>query len=302
MKKIPITIDDFAKVRKGGYYFVDKSRFIEEVDSSFVQIIAKPSGFGKTMMISMLKQFYSMHTKENAWMFDGLKIQENKEVMAKQNKYPTICMSFHDFDCQSYEEFRAYYARKIMHVVSQFDVLRESEKIWDIMKIELNQDYTKSSRIDLDYALKHITDCLKEHYNEDVIVLLDDYDKPFYLTRGESYHQEISDFLMGVFSCTFKTNFSLEKAVLMGLYTPLKGSEISGFNNYVTDTVLSYKYKEVFGFEDNEIDELLEYYGMEETKEQLYEKCGNYSMGDCVVYRPEHVMKFLEMMRIYKNR
>ena len=92
--KLPVGIDDFRKLRESDFYYVDKTKLIEQLLQSWseVTLFTRPRRFGKTLNMSMLKSFFEIDTDKS--LFDGLYISKNKELCDEyMGKYPVIFLS-----------------------------------------------------------------------------------------------------------------------------------------------------------------------------------------------------------------
>ena len=91
--KISIGNNNFREIRENNFYYVDKTLFLEELLSDAPQrtlLITRPRRFGKTMMMSMLSEFFDM-TKDSNDLFKDLLIAKNSDIYNKWiNKYPII--------------------------------------------------------------------------------------------------------------------------------------------------------------------------------------------------------------------
>ena len=96
MRKIPIAIEDFKEIIGQDYYYVDKTKFIEDIlnDGAKVKLFCRPRRFGKTINMSMMAEFFDI-TKDSKEIFKGTKIMETPYA-AEINQYPTIFISFAD--------------------------------------------------------------------------------------------------------------------------------------------------------------------------------------------------------------
>ena len=92
--KLPVGIDSFEKIRKNAFYYIDKTKLIEQLveTGGEVTLFTRPRRFGKTLNMSMLRAFFE--TGADASLFEGLYIAKNKELCdAYMGKYPVIFLT-----------------------------------------------------------------------------------------------------------------------------------------------------------------------------------------------------------------
>ncbi|WP_278627926.1 AAA family ATPase, partial [Thomasclavelia cocleata] len=179
VKQISTGIEDFKTVIDNDYYYVDKTQLIADVFSNAVMLYTRPRRFGKTLNMSMLYYFFSNKEKNNAYLFEGLKITENKEMMKHQNQYPVIYITLKDMKAMSINDQKLKFSEIMSRVVIQNKELLDSDKV-DVAnkeRLELLR-FSKADNIILENSLNLLTYCLKEHYGKKAIILIDEYDVP----------------------------------------------------------------------------------------------------------------------------
>ena len=207
MKKIPIAIEDFREVREQDYYYVDKTKFIEDIlnDGSEVKLFCRPRRFGKTLNMSMLKYFFNIENKdENRELFNSLYI-ENSPMMKEQGKYPVIFISMKGISGSNFEEALRKIRNKISTLYDEYkDILPYLDE-FDSLKFKkyLIEQVDKSS---LESSLLFLTKILYKYYNQKVIVLIDEYDSPIISAYEKRYYNEMRDFLRAFYGDVLKTN------------------------------------------------------------------------------------------------
>ena len=226
---------------------MDKTKFIEELvnDMTAVHLITRPRRFGKTLNLSMLKYFYDIEgNTENRKLFDGLYIS-NSSAMSEQGKYPVIFLSFKDIKALNVKDMFVQLRTLISNLFNQYkdirDCLDERDKI-NFERIwygEEGQNYSDS--------LKFLASCLKEYYNQDVILLIDEYDTPMVSAYEYGYYDEIKMFFTTLYGSTLKENPALKKAVLTGIMRISKENIFSGLNNVKVNSILEEDFAEYFG-------------------------------------------------------
>ena len=233
MKRIMTGIEDFKEIIDNGYYYIDKTNLIEDVNEEKVVLYTRPRRFGKTLNMSMLYYFFSNKEKGNAYLFNGLKISSNKELMKLQNRYPVISISLKDMKNLNIEEAYEYFNGIIKRIIVKYYELYSSSYIVDSIKEELKRLENKTaSKSELEISLLTISECLYQHFQNKVIILIDEYDVPLQSAYINGYYDEMVNFLRNVFSSALKINGALEKGVMTGCLRIAKESIFTGFNNF----------------------------------------------------------------------
>ena len=239
-KAVPVGIEDFERIVREDYYYVDKTQLIEEllINRAPVTLFTRPRRFGKTLNMSMIKYFFDVKNKEeNKKLFENLKIY-NSEYMSEQGKYPVIFISLKDLKGNTWEECIES-IKDIMHkIFNEYSFLREKlnivekrqfDKIWEITGNERN---FKTSLLDL-------SNYLNKYYGEKVIILIDEYDAPIINAFDKGYYNEAVNFFQTFYSSALKTNNSLKYGILTGITRIIKEGIFSGLNNLYVNTNVS---------------------------------------------------------------
>ena len=245
----------------------------------------------------MLSYFFSIKEKENAYIFDNLRIIKDHEIKSHQNRYPVIFISLKDMKDIAFANQLDAFKGIISEYIGNNSELLNSEKL-DSVDLETLARYRKGnvSKAELKKSLRFISQCLKKHYNEKVILLLDEYDVPLQNAYLNGYYEETADFLGGIFSAALKTNDALEKGVLTGCLRIAKESIFTGLNNFKVDSIFDEVSSQRFGFTQSEIDPLLQAYHAEEYKAVIKEWYDGYQFGGCDVYNPWSVLMYMDRL------
>ena len=199
MKRVPVGVEDFKRVDDDDYYYVDKSMFIKEVMQEVVVLYTRPRRFGKTLNMSMLNYFYNIKEKENVYLFKGLEISKDEEVMQHQNKYPVIFLSLKDMKRDTFERQIEKFQSMVSKIIEQHTELLSSNQLDEYDKnMLLAYRKRESSRNDIEDALLNISQCLEKHYKEKVVILIDEYDVPLQHAYLQGYYDEMVGFLRNV--------------------------------------------------------------------------------------------------------
>ena len=294
MKKIPIGIENFKEMIDDQYYYIDKTELINDVMNEKLVFYTRPRRFGKTLNMSMLYYFFSHKEKDNAYLFDGLNVSKDKETMLHQNQYPVIFMTLKDMKNRNAELQKQQFLSLIQTVLEKNIELLHSEKVNFITKKRLESLVNNQvTDIDLQNALYYICVALKQHYQKNVILLIDEYDVPLQSAYTNGYYDEMVDFLRNVFSSALKTNDALEKGVLTGCLRISKESIFTGLNNFNVYSIMDEQSSTRFGFTQQEVNELLNEYNFLEQKDEVKEWYDGYRFGSTEIYNPWSVLKYV---------
>ena len=297
MRDVPIGNDDFMSIRDDDGYYVDKTKLIEDILGSRntkVFLFTRPRRFGKTLNLSMLDAFFNLEYKGKAekW-FAGLKVSERKDLMAVANQDPVIFISLKDLDTKDFGQFLRDYSAKFQEVCLGFEYLRK----WDTDS-ELKEKFEllyrgKADLAGLKRSIRDLSMALEAFHGRKVIVLIDEYDNPINGSYGRAVQEDILDFMKGLMSNSLKTNKSLRFGVVTGVMQIAKESIFSGINNLYVDNVLSTEFDEEYGFTENEVKEMLSYYGHPEKMDEVKEWYDGYRFGDADIYNPWSLLNYI---------
>ena len=297
-KAVPVGIEDFERIVREDYYYVDKTQLIEEllINRAPVTLFTRPRRFGKTLNMSMIKYFFDVKNKEeNKKLFENLKIY-NSEYMSEQGKYPVIFISLKDLKGDTWEECLKRLKLFIFDLYAEFEYIREKMNEWDKRKFE-KVLYEKE---DTDYimSLKFLSDSLYKYYGEKVIILIDEYDAPIINAFDKGYYNEAVNFFQTFYSSALKTNNSLKYGILTGITRIIKEGIFSGLNNLYVNTILSRDYSEYFGLLESEVVEMLDYFDMKYKIEEVREWYNGYIFGESEVYNPWSIVNYIREKEI----
>ena len=299
--KLPIGIEFFKDIRTRGYYYVDKTGFIRELLAACgsVNLFTRPRRFGKSLNMDMLKSFFEIGM--NPELFEGLEIAGDKEICEQyMGKYPVISISLKDVEGEDYKTAYDNLGILISEEAERFHFLQDSKALTETEKAKLERimkgDFEKSAY--LHNSLRLLTRLLHKHYGKQVIVLIDEYDVPLDKAYQNGYYPKMVNLIRSMFSQVLKTNENLYFAVVTGCLRIAKESIFTGLNNFKVRTISDVRYAEYFGFTDNEVKEILSYYGLEETYGRMKEWYDGYHFGKVEVYCPWDILnqcdKFIE--------
>ena len=294
LKKLPIGIENFEKLRQEDFYYIDKTRLIEQLLTRWgeVNLFTRPRRFGKSLNMSMLQSFFEIGKDKT--LFDGLRISDNQELCEKyQGKFPVVSVSLKGINGATYEEARRFLIKTINEEARRLSVLSDSTELDETDHELLTQLKKKEMTNDsLVYSIRELTELLEKHYGSKVIILIDEYDVPLAKANENGYYNEMVLLIRNLFENALKTNNSLKFAVLTGCLRIAKESIFTGLNNFKVYSITDKSFDETFGFTDAEVKELLRYYGQEKYYETVKEWYDGYRFGNVDVYCPWDVINF----------
>jgi len=299
LKGIPIGIDDFKKLMEHGHYFVDKSLFIKEIidDASEVKLITRPRRFGKTLNLSMLRYFFEKTDKDNSILFKDLKIwQQGDRYINEHGKYPVVSITLKDVKFDSYEKCLEMIKSIMSREYLRHDYILRSSNIRDIeKKIFYSIANREASEVQIAESLGFLTELLYRYHGERVVVLIDEYDTPINYGFIKGYYEKIIDFIKIFLGTALKNNINLKMGVITGIYRVAKESVFSDLNNLYVSSVISESYSDKFGFLEDEVRELLTYYGIDSKIDEVKNWYNGYVFGkDTVIYNPWSIINYVK--------
>lgn len=295
-KKLPVGIEDFEKLRKEGFYYIDKTGLIRDLLNNWgeVNLFTRPRRFGKTLNMSMLKNFFEIGADKT--LFDGLMISKETALCERyMGKYPVIFISLKGVDGLDFEEACGALRRIIRAEASRFRMLLSSEKIADEDKqLFLRILQEKDTFDDVRDSLRMLSSLLKQCFSEKVILLIDEYDVPLDKAFQHGYYEEMVSLIRGLFGQALKTNEFLQFAVLTGCLRVSKESIFTGLNNFKILSITDARFDEHFGFTKAEVNQLLTDYQLEEHLAETKEWYDGYRFGDTNIYCPWDVISYVD--------
>ncbi len=304
--KLPMGIEDFERIQKDGFYYVDKTRLMKDLleHPAYVNLFTRPRRFGKTLNMSMLKHFFEIGS--DSTLFHGLEISKEKEICEQyMGKFPVISISLKNAESDTFEGAKAKIRFSICDEATRFLFLAQSDRLSEIDHkqyekiIELNDrgEFTMSNEL-LENSLFILSRLLHKHYGQKTIVLIDEYDVPLDKAYQAGYYDAMVKFIRALFGRALKTNNSLYFAVLTGCLRISKESIFTGLNNFKVYTVKEVRYKEYFGFTDMEVRKMLEYYGLMEQYGAIKDWYDGYRFGNLEIYCPWDVISYCHALKM----
>ena len=301
--KLPVGIDSFEKIRKYDFYYLDKTKIIEQIlkNWSEVSLFTRPRRFGKTLNMSMLRAFFEIGTDSS--LFDGLYISQNKELCQEHmGKYPVIFLSLKSVEGLKFADARYRIIELIGREAQRFEFLAESDRLSNNEKAQYkalialdNGKYSMDDDI-LVSGLQMLSHLLYKHYGKKTVILIDEYDVPLDKAFQNGYYKEMVSLIRGIFGMALKTNDYLQFAVLTGCLRISKESIFTGLNNFEVLSILDAQYDEAFGFTDGEVKQILKDYNLSDHYSDVKEWYDGYHFGNTDIYCPWDVVRYCKSL------
>lgn len=305
-KKLPVGIENFREIRTENFYYVDKTGLIRDLLCRWgkVNLFTRPRRFGKTLNMDMLKTFFEYGCDEG--LFNGLEISEERELCEKyMGQFPVISITLKDIDSLGFAGAKAALCTSIGNEALRFQYLLDSSRL----TADEKQQYTQLVRIDsegcqkfripdevLKDSLLTLSKLLCKHYGQKVIMLIDEYDVPLDKAYRNGYYDEMVHLMRNLLGRALKGNDSLHFAVMTGCLRIAKESIFTGLNNFKIYSATDVRFDEYFGFSDEEIRNMLEFYGLLSAYTSIREWYDGYRMGSTDVYCPWDVINYVDLL------
>ena len=298
-KKLGLGVEDFKEIITFDYYYIDKTKFIEDIlfDGAKIKLFCRPRRFGKTLNMSTLKYFFDIKNREeNRKLFNGLYI-ENSPMISEQGKYPVIFISMKGINTLTLENLIERIKDKISTLYRSYSFLIEKLNEFEIEKFK-NITNSNIDIIELESSLLFLSEVLYKYYNEKVVILIDEYDIPLLNAYENGHYNEAVNFFKGFYGDVLKTNEYLQMGVLTGIVRVAQAGIFSDLNNIENYTILNDEYSQYFGLLEEEIEKALHDYDISYKLEEVKSWYNGYRFGDSEVYNPLSILKFLKTKRL----
>lgn len=300
-RTVAIGHQDFETIRKNNYFYIDKTKFIQEwwENGDSVTLITRPRRFGKTLNMSMLEKFFSVEYADRGELFEGLNIWKEEKYCDLQGTYPVISLSFASIKEPDFktvrEKINLLLANLYAHnsFLLESDVLTESDRQF-FKRVTMDMGNTEATM-----ALHRLSEYLYRYYGKKVIILLDEYDTPMQEAYVRGFWDELVIFTRSMFNSAFKTNPYLERAIMTGITRVSKESIFSDLNNLEVVTTTSDKYKDAFGFTESEVFLTLEEFGMSDEMQEVKNWYDGFTFGDSTdMYNPWSIINYIDKKKL----
>lgn len=307
-KRLPLGIENFEQIRREDFYYVDKTCLIQNLVENWgqVNLFTRPRRFGKSMNMSMLKSFFEIGADSE--LFQGLAIATEEELCKKyMGQFPVISISLKSVNGNDFETARAMLFDEIRMEAQRYQFLIDSDKLTEIDKNIYLQ--LADSQVTLDATqdnilmngLRNLSTLLEKHYAHKVIILIDEYDVPLDKAYQMGFYDKMANLIRNVFNQALKTNDSLYFAVMTGCLRVSKESIFTGLNNLRILSITDVQFDEYFGFTDQEVRNLLQYYDLEDSYDTIRAWYDGYHFGSVDVYCPWDVISYCDALRLYEK-
>ena len=296
-KMLPTGIESFEKLRRGNFYYVDKTGLIRDLLKNWgeVNLFTRPRRFGKTLNMSMLKCFFEIGVDKT--LFDGLAISKETALCEEyMGKFPVVFISLKDVDGLTFKEAYGKLHEIIQKEIRRLYFLTESSKLSEMDKQAFNKLASTDEEVEIQKSLALLTELLYKHYGQKTVLLIDEYDVPLDKAFQHGYYKEMVSLIRGLFSPALKTNDFLQFAVLTGCLRVSKESIFTGLNNFKVLSITDSRFDEHFGFTDAEVKKLLEDYNLLDHYKEAKEWYDGYRFGNVDVYCPWDVINYVDLL------
>ena len=295
MKKIPIGVENFKEIINNNCYYVDKTKFIEEIlnDGSKIKLFTRPRRFGKTLNMSTIKHFFDIkNNEENRKLFNNLDIEKSVYIK-EQGQYPIIFISMKGIKDITWEEAKSSLKILISKLYSEFKYLLDNLDEFDLPR------FKKYLLADIDFAnlknaLEFLTRVLYEKHKKEVILLIDEYDSPLISAYEHNYYDEAINFFKVFYGEALKTNDYLKMGIITGIIRVIKAGIFSDLNNLRVYSILDKQYSDFFGFTEKEVEKMLIDFNIEYNLPEVKSWYDGYKFGDTEVYNPWSILNFVQ--------
>lgn len=295
-KPLPIGISDYVRAQSD-YYYVDKTMLIKEFldQKPLVSLFTRPRRFGKTLNMDMLRVYFEKMEEDTSKYFKDKDIWKCGEVYrTHQGKYPVIFLTFKDVKFDSWQATVEKIKSLLQEEYGRHQELLSSDRISDYEKEYFNKVLSATeNEVELSFSLEKLSKMLATHYGKAPIIIIDEYDTPIQEGYSKDFYDEIISFMRNFFSGAFKDNKNLSYGFLTGILRIAQESIFSGLNNLTVNSVMDEAYDRYFGFTNEEVSEMLDYYGVTEKESELQEWYDGYLFGNEEIYNPWSVINYI---------
>ena len=301
--KLPVGIEDFREIRRAGFYYIDKTKLIEQLLDNWgkVNLFTRPRRFGKTLSMSMLHRFFEIGA--DASLFDGLSISRRRDLCdAYLGKFPVVFLTLKSVEGLNFEKAKKKLLSLVAREADKFNFLKDSDRLTDNEKerycalVRMSNGKYSMDEDTLESALQTLSELLFQYYGQKVIILIDEYDVPLDKAYQNGYYREMVSLIRSLFGNALKTNEFLQFAVLTGCLRVSKESIFTGLNNFKILSITDVRFDEQFGFTEAEVEKLLKDYHLEEHLPEMKEWYDGYHFGDADIYCPWDVINHVDVL------
>lgn len=290
---LPIGASDY-KLVSTEYYYVDKTLLIKELldERAVITLFTRPRRFGKTLNMDMLRTFFENTPEDTSKYFKDKKIwQAGEKYTSQQGKYPVIFLSLKDANKDNWQDL---YSRLKATITDEFLRHNELKKSTRLSNTAFYEKIIAGTGNITDYAtsLLRLSQMLHEHYRQQPIIIIDEYDTPIQAGYINGFYEQAIQFIRDLFSSALKDNPHIAFGFLTGILRVAKESIFSGLNNINVNSLLERRYSDYFGFTTEEVQTMATYYQADDKMSELQEWYDGYKFGNTEIYNPWSVLKY----------
>ena len=290
---LPIGASDY-KLVSTEYYYVDKTLLIKELldERAVITLFTRPRRFGKTLNMDMLRTFFEKTPEDTSKYFKDKKIwQAGEKYTSQQGKYPVIFLSLKDANKDNWQDL---YSRLKAIITDEFLRHKELKKSTRLSNTAFYEKIIAGTGNITDYAtsLLRLSQMLHEHYRQQPIIIIDEYDTPIQAGYINGFYEQAIQFIRDLFSSALKDNPHIAFGFLTGILRVAKESIFSGLNNINVNSLLERRYSDYFGFTTEEVQTMATYYQADDKMSELQEWYDGYKFGNTEIYNPWSVLKY----------
>lgn len=281
---------------------MDKTLLIKELLdlTGKVNLFTRPRRFGKTLNLSMLQAFFENtgdeeENQKRRELFKHLQIMNAGDAYTSHmGQYPVIFLTLKSAKQRTFQSALFKIKECISQEYRRHAFVCDGVKLSDSEK-QLFQKLAdgKGTMDEYSGSLQFLSQCLYKETGEKVIILLDEYDVPLENAYFRDFYDEMIDFIRSLFESGLKTNDALKFSVITGCLRTSKESIFTGLNHLKIISVLDRQYSEHFGFTEQEVKEMTEYYGHAGRYDDLKQWYDGYVFGNTCIYNPWSVINFM---------
>lgn len=313
-KPVSVGSEFFDELRRNNSYYVDKTELIYELvekTDNKVTLFTRPRRFGKTLTMTMFDSFFDIR-RDSHDVFENLNVTNNHPEFCAEwmNQYPTLFLSLKDVEGLNFESAFGMLVMLISELCVKYGAIENNKVDSDDIEIfrrlkskKWNGD--KDARYsEIKGSLKTIMRMMHAVYGKPVVLIIDEYDVPLakaYQSKDMEFYRQMLDVIRGLLSTALKTNEYLKFAVLTGCLRVSKESIFTGVNNFACYSVNSVQFSNYFGFDQNEVKKMLDYYDLSDRYELMKSWYDGYIFGNNEVFCPWDVARFTAKLIADKN-
>ena len=292
---LPVGVSDY-RLASSEYYYIDKTLMLKDIidERSMVILFTRPRRFGKTLNMDMIRTFFEKNDEDTSKYFKDKMIWSQGELYRSyQGRFPVIFITLKDAKHTSWENTFESLGSVISSEYRRHSELLKGGKLdAEQLKFYRNMCAGKYSAVELERSLLLLSEMLNQHYGERAIIIVDEYDAPIQSGHIQGFYEDVISFMRNLLSGCFKDNKCLAFGFLTGVLRVAKESIFSGLNNLTINSVLDNKYSRYFGFTDDEVRKMEEYYGAYEKHEEICDWYDGYRFGKTDIFNPWSVLSY----------